>query len=182
MSVVKEVLYDIDYWSLPLKKHRYSLKSVARKAYTSNGTASGILLDEIREREREASGHLSQRLLEVSESDNVLIPVIEAASAPVPVRIDQKKESAADRRFRVLKKKVDSLVYDYSAVRQGELEDEVFEILNKDGFYDEILPIDYYLDSGNEIMRASPWKIALYVALLIVMIAGTAIGIKILLF
>ena len=172
MGVVKEVIYEIDFWSPPLKKHRYSMNAIERRTYVVSGTASGILMEGLQRRDKVASGILEKQ-------DDNLKDLVDARDAPEEISDqDKKKESKSSRKFRSLQKKIDSMVYDYSAVRQGEDEDEVLELLNKDGFYDEILPLDYYLDAGETRARMSPSKMVLYIALMIAILAGTIFGLK----
>lgn len=172
--VVKEVIAEgIDYWSPPLKKHRYSWSSVERRAYIENGTASGILMQEIRERERTYTGILAQKKAaettdeEPAQDMSGFLDDTDGAEVD-PTEAEQIEETKPKRSFRTIKR-IEDLIYDDTAVKQGELEDEAYELLNADGFYDEILPVDYDEDYV-PAARIPIKKLSLYIGILTVLI------------
>ena len=148
--VVKEVIAEgIDYWSPPLKKHRYQWSSIERRAYVDNGTASGILMQEIRERERTYSGILAQKEASKESDYNEQPPQdMDEAHEEALQDNEEQSEGMPRRKFRTIKR-IEDLIYDDTAVKQGELEDEAYELLNADGFYDEILPVELKDRKGN---------------------------------
>ena len=141
MGVIKEVIYEINFWSPPLKKHRYTMTSIAKKKYVSSGEGSGLLFEEIHKREKfvEESGLLKKSSVpddynehvEGTDEEGVLLEANASPSGKAP----------AKRKFRTLKK-LEDILYDDTLVKMGEREDEAYEVLNADGYYDEILPID----------------------------------------
>ena len=172
MSIVKEVIQTIDFWSPPLKKHRYKMSSVRKKVFISSGQGSGLLMDELQRRDRlaAASGILSEQGPVYNEDGTYIEPGMDpnAAYYDGADQQDDTGEKAPKRRFRVLKR-IEEIVYDDTAVKQGELEDEAYDVLNDDGFYDEILPVDY--DEDIVMKSEVPIKqIALYGGLLAVLV------------
>lgn len=168
--VVKEVIAEgIDYWSPPLKKHRYQWSSIERRAYVDNGTASGILMQEIRERERTYSGILAQKEASKESDYNEQPPQdMDEAHEEALQDNEEQSEGMPRRKFRTIKR-IEDLIYDDTAVKQGELEDEAYELLNADGFYDEILPVDYDEDFA-PAARIPFKKLAMYIGVLTVLI------------
>jgi len=173
MSVVKEVIQTIDFWSPPLRKHRYKMSSVRKKVFISSGQGSGLLMDELQRRDKLASGLLSEQKPQYEE--NFASDMFEQRSdsyEDVSEQPEEKKERAPKRRFRVMKR-IEEIVYDDTAVRQGELEDEAYDVLNDDGFYDEILPVDY--DEDIAMGSSVPIKeIAIYSGILALLLGGGA--------
>lgn len=136
MGVVREIIETIDFYSPPLKRHRYSYDDVSRRKYVSSGTGSGLLFDEIHRREAAASGLLQQET-DKSKYEDESSPEGSQEICQDP----SEPEQAPKRRFRTIKK-IGDLLYDDTAEMMGQLEDEAYELLNEDGYYDEILPID----------------------------------------
>ena len=168
--VVREVIAEgIDYWSPPLKKHRYQWSSIERRAYVDNGTASGILMQEIRERERTYSGILAQKEAAKGTDDNEQPDQNMGEAQEESLQDNDEQDEATPRRkFRKIKR-IEDLIYDDTAVKQGELEDEAYELLNADGFYDEILPVDYDEDFA-PAARVPVKQLILYIGALTVLI------------
>ena len=161
--VVKEVIAEgIDYWSPPLKKHRYQWSSIERRAYVDNGTASGILMQEIRERERTYSGILAQKEASKESDYNEQPPQdMDEAHEEALQDNEEQSEGMPRRKFRTIKR-IEDLIYDDTAVKQGELEDEAYELL-------EILPVDYDEDFA-PAARIPFKKLAMYIGVLTVLI------------
>lgn len=173
-----DVIIETHYYCPPgLKRTRYFIDSMERKVPDPE-TPSGLLMHELKERERSASGILhnsgildrrdlsSDEIIE-REEFNTFVEDVEKSE---PEHADGKPK----RKLRTLKKKIDSkietLVFDDTAVKQGQLEDEAYDMLNKDGFYDEILPIDYDEDAPDA--EKKPIKaVALYTGVLFILVA-----------
>ena len=185
MGVIREVIYEINFYSPPLRKHRYLMTSVERqhREHTDGGT--GVLFDEMHRRDqivKKASGILT----EPSEPEETGVQDVPAAAeaqtethtpkpdeVPVnpvtglPISIEKKEEPK--RKFRSLKR-LEDMIYDNTAEKIAELEDEAFLQLNADGYYDEILPDD--ADQDIPIGESLPVKqIAILVSLTVVLAA-----------
>lgn len=173
MSVVKEVIQTIDFWSPPLKTHRYKMSSVRKKVFISSGQGSGLLMDELQRRDKLASGVLSEQKPQYEDgfASDMFEQRPDSYEDGSELQ-DENKAMAPKRRFRVMKR-IEEIVYDDTAVRQGELEDEAYDVLNADGFYDEILPVDY--DEDISMGSSVPIKeIAIYAGVLALLLGGGA--------
>lgn len=170
MGVVKEVIYTIDFYSPPLKKHRYSMDAVFHKQRVKRQGGTGVLFDEIKRRERLEK----ERLAEEAARNAALAAqaasspeMMDSPSSPVITEVPDKPK----RQFRsIAKAKVDNFLFDDTAEKQGQLEDEAYETLNADGYYDELLPID--ADSDYNLDTALPIKMIIIVTLLLLGVAA----------
>lgn len=174
-----EVVIEIHYYSPPgLKRHRYFIDNLETRI-PEPGTPSGILLNELRSRESAASGILKSG--DRSEVDPYSDQAIRAEE--FNEFVDQVETEAVikakppKRRLRSLNKKIETLIYDDTAVKQGQLEDEAYELLNQDGFYDEILPIDYD-DDAPETDKKPVKELIMYLAILFGMVGIIVLWVK----
>lgn len=196
MSIVKEVEYEINFWSPPLKKHVYSMDTVGRRIRKPKSGATGVLMDELQRRDKIAresgllvkSGPLvplepaplpedaapqSASSLPESSSTSGILHGNPYAGVKDPVITEAEPPK---RKFRSLQK-LENMLYDDTLVKLGELEDEAFEELNADGYYDEIRPIDADDDfefEDNTQMK----KIILLVVIIIILFAGLIAYVK----
>jgi len=184
MGVVKEVIYEINFYGDPLKKHRYHMSNIKKKALTTCGTRSGILIEELQRRDRIASGILQERaasgVLSYPQDASQRRGCMEPAEYPdfsgVPAQAAMLQESSEapkpKKQFRTIKR-IEEIIYDDTAVKMGKLEDEAYDVLNDDGFYDEILPVDFDEDIDNR--TDLPIKeFLLYTGALILMVGFSA--------
>lgn len=178
-SIIEEI--EIHYYSpRGLKRHRYFIDSLERGVPDSD-TPSGILFAGIRERDRIASGLLGE-----SMPAGVLTPreneqdVPAASTEAVPEKAEDGEGKKKERKFRSFKR-LETLIYDDTALKQGELEDEAYDLLNKDGYYDEILPIDY--DEEAPAADRVPLKtLGIYVGILLVLVGFIIWYVKVIIF
>ena len=166
------MIIETHYYCPPgLKRHRFFIDSMEKRV-PDPGTPSGLLMAELRERERAASevvepcSVLNDRDLSSDEKIereefNDFVEEVEKS--------DPEKGKRKLRTLSRINKKIETLVFDDTAVKQGELEDEAYELLNKDGFYDEILPIDYDEDAPEKDNSALK-TLVIYGGLLIVLV------------
>ena len=169
MSVIREVIENIDFWSPPLKKHRYQMNSVRRKVFISPGKGSGLLIDELQKRDRLAA---ASGILESRPSTDDTETSVYTYEEFINKTGKEETEKPEKRRFRVIRR-IEEIIYDDAEIKLGELQDEAYDVLNDDGFYDEILPADY--DEEYEKESSLPIKeIALYGAILLVTIGTIA--------
>lgn len=170
--IIREEEYVIDYYCpFGLKKHVYSMDSVFKRARPKTG-GTGILFDNIVQKERknkkgtgilsdDAEGLLNDlpRYYEedaITDDPNFVPPEPAPSDLSVtdePADSDEEK-AKPKRQFRALQK-VEKLIFDETPELIGELEDEAFALLNADGYYDEILPVDYdedfQMDAGPDM-------------------------------
>ena len=124
--IIKEEIIEINYYSPPgLKRHRFFISTLEKRAPVP-GTPSGILMEELRQRDRAASGLLETKAVQEMELGgderierdefNDFVDGIDMEPS------DETEEAAPKRKFRALKR-IEELIYDDTAVKQGELED-----------------------------------------------------------
>ena len=177
MSVVKEVIITINYYSPRLKKHRYSMDAVGKKERMHSGGGTGVLYDEIIRRDQLVKG--ASGVLDVSQGPYGHTDFKEPSQAEIyasphdDLTKDIVPESKPKRQFRVLKK-VEDMIFDDTPEKLGKLEEEADQMLNADGYYDEILP----LDSDEEVPAEERPKITVVVALVAALFVLGFIGIK----
>ena len=162
------------YYSPPgLKRHRFFIDSM-EKRIPEPGTPSGLLIAELREKEKAASSILEKDTEDMSADEDT----------PPADNDEELEEEKPKRRIRSLNrvgKKIETLIYDDTAVKQGELEDEAYALLNQDGYYNEVLPIDYDEDAPTND-RKSVKVLLTYLAVLFALVGFVAWYIKFFLF
>lgn len=167
------IVIETHYYCPPgLKRHRYFIDSMEQRV-PDPGTPSGLLMLELKERERAAmqvqepatyldESHLSSDERVDRQEFNEFVEEIE--------KEEPKKKKRKIKALNRINRKIETFVFDDTPVKQGELEDEAYELLNQDGFYDEVLPIDY--DEADPEKSTLPIKtIAIYSGVLIVLVS-----------
>ena len=77
------------------------------------------------------------------------------------------QEELKKKRFRKFKPKHHFTIYDYSEIEQEDLENKVAELINQDGYYNDIVPVDE--DAVTQMIGTSDSrKIAAIAAVIIV--------------
>ena len=148
-NILREEYVRLVLWSRPLRKRRYSFSAVRMKRPPCDAAAA--VPDPA---DAEYTGILAP-------DDVVFSPAPQDSFIEVP-RVKKK-------RFRRLAEKIDDTLFDYSEIRQEELEEEIQNLVNMDGYYDEVVPID----AGEEYTEKAEINgivIALFAALF--MVAG----------
>lgn len=158
MGVIREAIETIEIYSPPLKRHRYTMSGLGSQVRTSHSGATGLLYDEIVRRDKIASG-----LLEKSNADAQQKAAEKGSYDTAPDEMkelldpneqqnsstDSDEAPAPKKKFRVIRR-VEDLIFDDTAEQIGKLEDEAYELLNEDGYYDEILPYDADIEYEEE--------------------------------
>lgn len=120
----KEIILKIDIACVPLKKHRYNFSEIhKRKEIKEKRSASQLLSSAYREREKREEEILKKK----AEVDKTLLEEIKKTESETKIRKLQKPRFS---------------IYDYSEIEHDQLEEDVAELINKDGYYDDIVPID----------------------------------------
>lgn len=123
-----------------MARKEYFFSEIRQEAIRNPKSATGTLLSSLEKAEMDkGSGVLPSQtrasgILKMSEDD------IEIAEARA--RLESKEDLSALPRFRRLKARIDSRVFDYSEIEREKIEEEIQNLVNKDGYYDEIEPVD----------------------------------------
>lgn len=193
MAVIDDIYRQYEIWCRPLKRTRYTFSEMRTKAISPDSGGSTALLRKMREAEKraiEASGLLQREkapvrdaafdeytssLSTTSESyaamqardDNLLSPdsVVAAANevqteAPVPYQ----------PRLKRIRDRFQEAVFDFSEIEQERIEKEIDELVNADGYYNEIEPIDIDTEYEQEKKITKPLLIAVAVFIIYVII------------
>lgn len=168
------IVIETHYYSPPgLKRHRFFIDSMERRV-PDPGTPSGLLIAELREKEKAASAVLEKDTGDMyADEDN--------ASVDNGEELGEEKPKRQIRSLKRVGKKIETLIYDDTAVKQGELEDEAYALLNQDGYYNEVLPIDYDEDAPTND-RTSMKTLLTYLAILFALVGFVTWYIKFFLF
>ena len=198
MAVISETYRQYEIWCRPLKRAKYSFAEMRTKAISPDSEGSTALLRKMREAERkaiEASGILqkerqvpqrdaafdeytsslsttSESYAAFQERDNRELPL----SSPVAsATLGDQEESSAEipmyqPRLRRIRDRIQEAVFDFSEIEQERIEEEVNNLVNADGYYNEIDPIDIDTEYEKEKSMAKPAIIAVAVFIIYVII------------
>ena len=144
MQTVKDEYLQFNLWCRPLSKRTFSFSELKTGFVTNPKSATGALVASLEQKEKvKGSGVLPPQhptqapdagLPEMSEDDRV----INEARA----RLEKREDLNALPRFRRLKAKMDDRIFDYSEIETAKIQEEIQNIVNRDGYYDEIEPVD----------------------------------------
>ena len=179
----------IELWCRPLKRTRYSFRDM-KKAVPKADSTSTLLLKRVRENERravEASGILERPAVRDEADDeytsalsvlsesymafDTANPLENTPGTPHGVQMQELLEQLPPEkkpRLRRLRAKIDDRLFDYSEIEQEKIEQDVDALVNADGYYNEVEPIDIDSDYNPKPQINTPALIA--AALLLVYI------------
>jgi len=146
-NILREEYVRLVLWSRPLKKRRYSFSEVRTKRLPCDEASS-------------AQDSADAAYTGILTLDDALI-------SPAPQDSFTEVPRVKKKRFKRLAEKIDDTLFDYSEIRQEELEEEIQNLVNMDGYYDEVVPID----AGEEYAEKGEINgivIALFAALFLV--------------
>lgn len=160
MAIIEEQYIQINLWCRPLSRTRYFVSELRHVKLHPRSDGTTTLLAAMREKERredEASKVLMQEkrsrdkvhaeytnaLSEFSEayagfSKSEIAENIEAEDG----LLEQAEVSEPRQRLKRIRTKVATALFDYSEIEQQQIEEEINELVNADGYYDEVEPID----------------------------------------
>ena len=166
MQEVKDEYLQFNLWTRSLGKTTYAFSDLKTGKISDPTSATGALVASLEKAETvKGSGVLPAQHPSVAAASNLTDE--EAAIAEARARLEHKEDLSSLPRFRRLKAKVDSRIFDYSEIETSKIEEEIQNIVNRDGYYDEILPVD----ADEEVEEASKLNpLALVVGGLIVAI------------
>lgn len=174
MQTVRDEYTQINLWNRPLARKEYLFSEIRQEAIKNPKSATGALLSSLERAEMaKGSGVLPSQarapgILTMSEEDIVI--------AEARARLENKEDINALPRFRRLKAKIDNRVFDYSEIEREKIEEEIQNLVNKDGYYDEIEPVD--ADEELEEDRRINAGIFVVVTLIVALMAFLVIYIK----
>ena len=191
MNIVSEQYIQINLWCKPLSRSRYSFDEVRKKKLHLRSDGTTTLLATMRERDRKEAeaSRILQR--EQREKDNVHAEYTNALSefsevfagfskSEIAEAIETESEAAEEPveavsrpRLKRFRSKIDAAVFDYSEIEQQKIEEEINDLVNADGYYDEVKPVD--ADEEYEEKNPINKTVILLIGALIVFLAGFAV-------
>lgn len=158
---------NIVLYSPPLKTVSYHFTNTKkRKKETHAG--SGILSDIIFEKEQrmQEKEQISAQQSELLVNSHILniedSPALDEEYNDYETDIKPnihplfESNSPPPKGFKKLKRSINEKIFDYSEIKQAEIEEKINELVNADGYYSEVLPID--VENNDEIDNASVEK------------------------
>lgn len=143
-NVISETIIKIELSSPGLKKTHYYHGEVSKKKPSD---ATGYLLDYLQLRENKIQEQEEKNYEEAVAMSQLLKPEDNPALFAEIEEYEVKKQEIIESptpSFRKLNRKPRKFtIYDYSAIEQEELEERVDQLINSDGFYNEVLPYDH---------------------------------------
>lgn len=181
MSIIEEHYTKISLWCRPLSRNIYSFDEVGKVRLHPRSDGTKTLLAEVREKERKAAASSKVLMQERRAEDRVHAEYTNALSEFSPAYAGFSKSEIEDsieaefeendgqeaaenprrlKRFRNrVATKVANALFDYSEIEQQQIEDEINELVNSDGYYDEVEPED----ANEEYEEEKPVNTALIV-------------------
>lgn len=181
MSIIEEHYTKISLWCRPLSRSTYSFDEVGKVRLHPRSDGTKTLLAEMREKERRAASASRVLMQERRAEDRVHAEYTNALSEFSPAYAGFSKSEIEDsieaefeendgqeaaenprrlKRFRNrVATKVANALFDYSEIEQQQIEDEINELVNSDGYYDEVEPED----ANEEYEEETPVNTALIV-------------------
>lgn len=166
MSIIEEQYIQINLWCRPLARSVYSFGELRQEKLRPRSDGTKTLLATMREKERredEASGLLMQeRRVHDNVHDQYTSALSEFSPAYAGFSKDEIAESISEEedqeyqaeekphRLTRLRTKVATALFDYSEIEQEKIEEEINELVNADGYYDEVEPADVNDDYDEE--------------------------------
>lgn len=167
-NLVQEEFIKIELWSRPLKSNAFSYGDVRRIMRKTPISDSGAFIAEIKKK-NEGTGILQSLEETVASNNNVSIDdlksefdlgsqiledipkesILKPIPSPTPYTDIESLEDNDNEDSEIKKPKKISLkvrisrkLYDYSEIEQEELEEKIADLINRDGYYNEVIPID----------------------------------------
>lgn len=162
MDAIKETYIQIDLGDRVLGRRRYSFSEIRRARPKCDGSLTSSLLLKMRDRElREPGKDLMPSMDKAYKEYTSSLSLTSDSYAAFDQRsragseVEASAEPAASteekgHRLRRLKARISDTVFDYSELEQEKIEQEINSLVNADGYYDEVEPIDIDVDYKEE--------------------------------
>lgn len=179
MEVISEHYKQYEIWCRPLDRTRYSFSEMKKKKLPANDEGSSALLRSYREKERifiEKSGILERQsrherdeayeeytsALSVTSESYAAIAKKEEEESKAPVHSQPMKSSLPQApRLKRLRAKISDAVFDYSEIEQEKVEKQIDDLVNSDGYYNEVEPADIDVEYEKKSRITKPLIIAI---------------------
>lgn len=158
---------NITLYSPPLRTAIYPFSNTKKKKKESHA-GSGILSDILNEKEQriqEKERVLAQQsellvnshLLNMEDSPTYEEDYYEPTSSVSPTYANNllylESDAPTPKGFKKLKRSINEKIFDYSEIKQAKIEEKINELVNADGYYSEVLPIDVENDEEVEDLK-----------------------------
>ena len=159
METIDDSYTLISLWCRPLARTRYRTSELRRGRIKEGSGGTTTLLRQRREKERaerEASGLLAAERRSPAARDSVYDEYTSALSTTSESYLavsqrDSKRLETGDEeapaevrrpRLRNIRDRISDAVFDYSEIEQEKIEEKIDALVNADGYYNEVDPID----------------------------------------
>lgn len=144
MQKVKDEYLQFNLWCRPLAKREFAFSELKTGFVTNPKSATGALVASLEKAEKvKGSGVLPpQHPTQASESGFLNMSEEDKVISEARARLENKQDINALPRFRRLKAKMDDKIFDYSEIETAKIQEEIQNVVNRDGYYDEIEPVD----------------------------------------
>ena len=194
MSIIEEQYIQINLWCRPLARTNYSFDEIRKAKLHPRSDGTSTLLAAMREKERREDAATRALMQEKRANDavhaeytNALSEFSEAyagfSKSEIADSIAAEEQSASvdetpdikvrPHRLNRLRTKVATALFDYSEIEQEKIEEEINELVNADGYYDEVEPVDVNEDYEEE--KSINPTVILLVGVLIIFLAASAL-------
>lgn len=158
METIRDIYTEINLGYRDLGRRIYSFSEIRKAPIKDDGSLSSTLLLKMRKEEREedlrseapvsipvhdtAYDEYTSSLSPTSESFRSFAEREASEEAPAPEEQGKKPK----RRLNRLRAKISDTVFDYSEIEQEKIEQEIDNLVNSDGYYNEVEPRDIDVD------------------------------------
>ncbi len=177
MEIVNETYRQINLGDRPLARRRYRFSEIRKVKLKDDGSLTSSILLHIRRQEKkyaEESGLLSARQpvrdsvydeytssLSMTSESFMGFSERERLDAGEDVSVEQAAIVPPKQpRLKRLQAKISDRVFDYSEIEQEKVEQEIDQLVNADGYYNEVEPADIDVDYKEERHINKPALIA----------------------
>ena len=191
VKVIEEQFIQINLLCRPLGRTRYTYDEVRKTRLRKRSDGTNTLLAAMREKERredEAARHEEHRPhdevhAEYTNALSEFSPAYEGFSkSEIAETIEEEQQTDAEKptserksrhHLKQFKSKVDAAIFDYSEIEQEKIEEEINALVNADGFYDEVKPVD----ANEEYEQENPINktVILLIGVLVAFLAASAL-------
>lgn len=164
MQIIKDEYIKIELWCRPLAKERYLFSEIKKGKVKNVGKGTGTLFAAMAQAQEKAR-HESDILKAKQEAGLLSLTPEQLEIAEARARLEEPVEDLSSMpRFKRLKARVDNALFDYSEIKREQIAEEINKLVNKDGYYNEVEPVDADQDF-KESVKISPAIVAIIVGI-----------------
>lgn len=158
MQIIEETYIKINIWCRPIAKTRYKVTEIHSRPLPKDRRGTAMIMAEMRQKEKsrhetpdkapqrapedKAHKEYTSALSVFSESYAGFDHAEEAEVPLVSESINEAPQEESTPRLKRLRTRISEALFDFSEIEQGEIEDRVNELVNSDGYYNEVEPED----------------------------------------